>query len=498
MTPIRGLLKKILGGGSDSPPPAAPSEPRSTRSAAPPPGEMASDDAEREPRRRGSRGGRGRGGSGSAPAATTETLAPSSQRTSTGVRLSNSGAPATASADTAPRSYAWGSRGNDDQTRQRREQASRQRRPATRSFRPLRENLDAPLPEDIAFRAPAEGGDPSILPARRRRPTGLHDTARVLVGGARSLAGWARPFGTTLDPVPVVEEIAPVEPEPPRAALLEAIVPGDGLTGTATADSLIETDEDGENRAEIDLDDAAGDLATAPRRRRGRRGGRGRRRPGTEAGASETPELDEDQPDVRDDVDDFVPPAATLPSPVEEVPADLDEELDDTPVAAPEHEAIREAPRAVRRPRGATAPAIDPADYPAAFAALGVGETTLQALARFGFANPTPIQERAIPALLEGKDVVGVAQTGSGKTIAFGVPMAESLDPDLAEVQGIVLVPTRELAQQVLEVLQDLAAPWGLEAIGILGGHSLASDFKALERRPAIVVGTPGRVIDHL
>ena len=76
--------------------------------------------------------------------------------------------------------------------------------------------------------------------------------------------------------------------------------------------------------------------------------------------------------------------------------------------------------------------------------------------------------------------------------------MVEALAPELAEVQGLVLVPTRELASQVLDVLKDLAAGFGLEAVGILGGHSLAGDFKALERRPAIVVGTPGRVIDHL
>src|SRR5690606_4507146 len=118
--------------------------------------------------------------------------------------------------------------------------------------------------------------------------------------------------------------------------------------------------------------------------------------------------------------------------------------------------------------------------------------------ARFGFHDPTPIQKEAIPALLNGLDVVGIAQTGSGKTVAFGVPMVERLDPQMAEVQGIVLVPTRELAQQVLDVLSDLAEPWGLEAVGLLGGRSLKADFRALEGRPHIVVGTPGRILDHL
>jgi len=137
-------------------------------------------------------------------------------------------------------------------------------------------------------------------------------------------------------------------------------------------------------------------------------------------------------------------------------------------------------------------------DLPAGFAALKIHRTSLEQLARFGFANPTPIQEEAIPALLNGLDVVGIAQTGSGKTIAFGVPMMEKLDPELPEVQGIVLVPTRELAQQVLDVLTEVGAPWGLTAVGLLGGRSLKADFSALDNRPHIVVGTPGRILDHL
>jgi len=156
-----------------------------------------------------------------------------------------------------------------------------------------------------------------------------------------------------------------------------------------------------------------------------------------------------------------------------------------------------EARTATRRARPATATA-DPSTYPQAFVGLGATERTLPALASFGFQTPTPIQEQAIPALMGGRDVVGIAKTGSGKTVAFGVPMVEKLDADLGEVQGIVLVPTRELAQQVLEVLQLLAAPRGMQAIGLLGGHAIRNDLQALERRPQIVVGTPGRIIDHL
>ena len=115
-----------------------------------------------------------------------------------------------------------------------------------------------------------------------------------------------------------------------------------------------------------------------------------------------------------------------------------------------------------------------------------------------GFSEPTPVQERAIPVLLAGRDVVGIAQTGTGKTLAFGIPMADLIDPARGDVQGLVLVPTRELAQQVLAVLADLAEPFGMRAVGLLGGHALEGDFRALEQGPQIVVGTPGRIKDHL
>ena len=397
--------------------------------------------------------------------------------------------PPEATPDSAPRAYAWGSRDQDDQARQRREQAARQRRPAGRGFRPLRENLEPPLPEDVAFRPQSEGGDGSILPSRRRRPSGLRDTVRVLVGGARSLAGWSRPFDPAAGPVaPIIEETA-IEPEPSREALLVAIAPlaPAVLPDTDEAAFAIASDEAGENQPEAE---SAAEGAVV-RRRRGRRGGRGRRRPDAPEG-----EVDGDLDHRNDDA----PPARAAVAGAAPVRSD-DAHID----RAGRDEADRTEP-AVRQRRPATersaqraaAEAIPLAELPTAFAALGISETALRALAGFGFRDPTPIQSRAIPALMEGKDVVGVAQTGSGKTIAFGVPMMECLDRELPEVQAIVLVPTRELAQQVLEVLSNLAASWGLEAVGILGGHSLASDFKALDRRPAIVVGTPGRVIDHL
>ncbi len=115
-----------------------------------------------------------------------------------------------------------------------------------------------------------------------------------------------------------------------------------------------------------------------------------------------------------------------------------------------------------------------------------------------GFEAPTPIQAESIPLLMDGKDVVGEAQTGTGKTVAFGFPIVERVDPELPEVQAIVLVPTRELAQQVFGVLGFLAAAKGLGACALMGGRRLADDFENLEARPQVVVGTPGRIIDHL
>ncbi len=138
------------------------------------------------------------------------------------------------------------------------------------------------------------------------------------------------------------------------------------------------------------------------------------------------------------------------------------------------------------------------ADWSPQFQQLGLSDRMLSALTALKFEQPTPIQEQSIPLLLAGHDVVGQAQTGTGKTVAFGLPAVEVCDPDLGECQAIVLTPTRELAQQVGSVLDFFARAQGLEATVLMGGRRLSDDFANLERRPQIVVGTPGRVIDHL
>lgn len=124
--------------------------------------------------------------------------------------------------------------------------------------------------------------------------------------------------------------------------------------------------------------------------------------------------------------------------------------------------------------------------------------SSFQALERQDIHTPTSIQLSAIPVLLEGKDVIAQAQTGSGKTLAFGLPLLEACEPGDDHVQALVLTPTRELARQVGSVLQDLARDSGLRVLLLYGGASLVNQEKALKGRTHIVVGTPGRVLDHL
>ena len=132
------------------------------------------------------------------------------------------------------------------------------------------------------------------------------------------------------------------------------------------------------------------------------------------------------------------------------------------------------------------------------FAALGARRRTLHALAAMDIETPTPIQARAIPPLMAGRDVIGQSKTGSGKTIAFGLPLVERLDPRLRQVQALVLVPTRELAAQVAGVLQLLEAGRGLRVAQLIGGRALGPQREALLAGAQIAVGAPGRVLDHL
>ncbi len=115
-----------------------------------------------------------------------------------------------------------------------------------------------------------------------------------------------------------------------------------------------------------------------------------------------------------------------------------------------------------------------------------------------GYQRPFPIQERAILPLLSGKSVIGQAKTGSGKTAAFGIPLLQSVDTRVNRVQALVLAPTRELAVQITSELKKIGAYTGVRIVTIYGGQSINVQFEALRRGVHVVVGTPGRVIDHL
>ncbi len=132
------------------------------------------------------------------------------------------------------------------------------------------------------------------------------------------------------------------------------------------------------------------------------------------------------------------------------------------------------------------------------FGRLGARPRTVAALARMEIETPTLIQARAIPPLLAGRDVIGQSRTGSGKTIAFGLPIVDRLDPRVRRPQALVLEPTRELAAQVADVLAQLEAGRGLRVAQLIGGRSMGPQREALQAGAQIVVGAPGRVLDFL
>ncbi len=133
------------------------------------------------------------------------------------------------------------------------------------------------------------------------------------------------------------------------------------------------------------------------------------------------------------------------------------------------------------------------------FRELGLSETTLEALAKKGFEEPTPIQKQTIPLLISGaRDIVGQAQTGTGKTAAFGLPLIELLDDNNKKVQSLILAPTRELAIQVAEEINSFRGGKKLFVLPVYGGQSYELQIRGLKRGTQIVVGTPGRIRDHI
>ena len=128
-----------------------------------------------------------------------------------------------------------------------------------------------------------------------------------------------------------------------------------------------------------------------------------------------------------------------------------------------------------------------------------VSPEILQAVERMGFTEMTEIQEKAIPVMLEGHEIIAKAPTGTGKTCAFGIPLIEKVDPDLLQVQAIVLCPTRELCTQITEDLRNLAFfKHGLKVVAVYGGQPIDKQIGALKRGAQVVVATPGRLLDHM
>ncbi|MER2491556.1 DEAD/DEAH box helicase [Catenovulum sediminis] len=133
------------------------------------------------------------------------------------------------------------------------------------------------------------------------------------------------------------------------------------------------------------------------------------------------------------------------------------------------------------------------------FNELGLPAPVLQAIEELGFTQPTPIQAQSIPALLEGSDILGEAQTGTGKTAAFGLPLLSRLDASIRETQMLVVCPTRELAIQVADAIAEFGKHVkGLRVATVYGGQSYTPQIKDLRAGPQIVVGTPGRLMDHI
>nr|WP_256238573.1 DEAD/DEAH box helicase [Bacillus sp. EB600] len=132
------------------------------------------------------------------------------------------------------------------------------------------------------------------------------------------------------------------------------------------------------------------------------------------------------------------------------------------------------------------------------FQELGISPATLKAVLQMGFEEATPIQAETIPLSLQNKDLIGQAQTGTGKTAAFGIPLVEKVDLNVDDIQGIIIAPTRELAIQVSEELYKIGSGKKVRVLPIYGGQDIQRQIRSLKKHPHIIVGTPGRVLDHI
>ena len=143
----------------------------------------------------------------------------------------------------------------------------------------------------------------------------------------------------------------------------------------------------------------------------------------------------------------------------------------------------------------------EPTEQGPGFAALGLDPRLVDALAALGYEEPTPVQREAIPPLLAGRDVLGQAATGTGKTAAFALPLLHLVTPDAdprERTAALILVPTRELAMQVAEAVHKYGKSLGVCALPVYGGASMENQLRMLKRGVDVVVATPGRALDHI
>ncbi|ASA20654.1 DEAD/DEAH box helicase [Paenibacillus donghaensis] len=132
------------------------------------------------------------------------------------------------------------------------------------------------------------------------------------------------------------------------------------------------------------------------------------------------------------------------------------------------------------------------------FAEFGLEPKVLQAILELGFEEATPIQEQSLPFALAGSDLIGQAQTGTGKTAAFGIPLISKIDREDEKILALIMTPTRELAIQVAEEIGKLARFKGLRSLAIYGGQDIGRQIRGLKKKPQIIIGTPGRLLDHI
>ena len=375
--------------------------------------------------------------------------------------------------------------------------------------------FEAPLPEDLAFRPKDAGGDSTLLPEIRHRPRRHKSTDRLIESGPRTLGGWINPSeenSRSKQPKKYSDSNRPKTDTNRRQSEHANISSGSAekVTKPTVIQSISksqtdELDTNSQQSEHVEISDSAAKSVKEVKE------------PSLmqDTSKSQTDELDtnsqqSEHVEISDSAAESVKEVKE-PSLIQDTSKSQTDELD-TNSQQSEHveisDSAAESVKEVKEPSLMQDTSKSQTDelnapksvgiLPEEFRNLGLQDLSLEVFKDMGFITPTPIQTATIPALLAGKDVVGLAETGSGKTIAFASPMIETLDQRKNQVQGLVLVPTRELAQQVLDVISTLAKPWNLKTVGLLGGHALKKDFQALEGNPHIVVGTPGRVLDHL